>query len=71
MRNLLPFAIPLLAGAALHAENWPQFRGPTRRGHSAETGLPLNWSATEKLAWKTSVPGAGWSSPIVFGRNTP
>ena len=49
------------------AENWPQFRGPDAQGHSAETGIPLKWSATENVAWKASIPGESWSSPIVWG----
>lgn len=51
----------------LHAENWPQFRGPDAQGHSSETGVPLKWSATENVAWKTEIPGESWSSPIVWG----
>lgn len=50
----------------LKAENWPEFRGPTGQGLSTETGVPLKWSATENIAWKTAVPGQGWSSPIVW-----
>jgi outer membrane protein assembly factor BamB len=34
---------------------------------SVETGLPMKWSDGENVAWKTAVPGAGWSSPIVCG----
>jgi outer membrane protein assembly factor BamB len=49
------------------AENWPRFRGPTGQGISHESGLPVEWSAEENIAWKTAIPGAGWSSPIVFG----
>jgi outer membrane protein assembly factor BamB len=49
------------------AENWPGFRGPTHQGVSAETDLPLRWSASENLAWRTAIPGEGWSSPIVWG----
>jgi len=49
------------------AENWPQFRGPTGQGMSSEKGAPVTWSETEHIAWKTPVPYAGWSSPIVFG----
>lgn len=48
------------------AENWPQFRGPGLQGHSTETGVPLKWSATENIAWHTPIPGAAWSSPIVW-----
>jgi outer membrane protein assembly factor BamB len=55
-----------LTSVASHADNWPQFRGPTGQGHSAETGLPVNWSATNNVIWKTPVPGESWSSPIVW-----
>lgn len=48
------------------AENWPGFRGPTRQGISQEKDVPLEWSRTLNIAWKTPIPGEGWSSPIVF-----
>jgi outer membrane protein assembly factor BamB len=48
------------------AENWPRFRGPNGQGHSRETALPLHWSATSNVVWKTAIPGEGWSSPIVW-----
>lgn len=47
--------------------NWPQFRGPGSLGVADDPALPDTWSATENVAWKTSVPGVGWSSPIVWG----
>src|SRR5688572_24431841 len=47
--------------------NWPQFRGPGARGVATGVGLPDRWSATENVAWKTDLPGRGWSSPIVWG----
>ncbi len=56
----------LISTAALHAENWPQFRGPTHQGRSTETGLPLHWSAKSNVVWKTPIPGEAWSSPIVW-----
>ena len=49
------------------AEDWWQFRGPTGQGHSTERGIPLEWSETRNIVWKTPVPGTGWSSPIVAG----
>jgi len=49
-----------------NAENWPGFRGPGRQGMSQEKDVPLEWSQTSNIAWKTPVPGEGWSSPIVF-----
>ena len=49
------------------ADPWPGFRGPTGQGHSKEIRLPVRWSATEGVLWKTPVDGAAWSSPIVWG----
>src|ERR1700722_12272179 len=49
------------------AENWPTWRGPRLDGSSLEKGLPLKWSETENIAWKTPIPGVGYSSPIVYG----
>ena len=46
-------------------QDWPQFRGPDGQGHSSERGLPLEWSESKNIAWKVSVPGRGWSSPVV------
>jgi outer membrane protein assembly factor BamB len=54
-----------LAGVVVRADDWPQFRGPTGQGHSAERGVPLDWSESRNVSWKTPVPGRGWSSPVV------
>ena len=56
-----------LGTVATLAENWPQFRGPTGQGVSSEKDLPLKWSVTENVAWKTELPGESWSSPVVWG----
>ena len=48
-----------------HANDWPAFRGPAGQGHSAERGLPVEWSESQNVRWKTEVPGLGWSSPVV------
>ena len=56
----------LAVAGTTQAGNWPQFRGPAAQGHSTETGLPLTWSATENIAWKTPIPGESWSSPVVW-----
>jgi outer membrane protein assembly factor BamB len=47
------------------AENWPRWRGPRADGHSADTGVPVTWNASQVL-WKTSLPGRGQSSPIIW-----
>lgn len=49
----------------LWAENWSGFRGANAQGHATETQLPIHWTATDNVAWKTELPGEGWSSPIV------
>lgn len=59
-------SVPLLLPSFLTAENWPQFRGANTQGHSPETGVPLRWSDTRNVAWKTEIPGESWSSPIVW-----
>lgn len=52
---------------SLSAGDWPQWRGPDGQGHSTAKGLPLTWSETENVVWKTEVPGRGWSSPVIGG----
>jgi outer membrane protein assembly factor BamB len=48
-------------------EHWPQFRGTTAGVAADDPALPDTWSATQNIAWKTAVPGIGWSSPVVWG----
>lgn len=47
--------------------NWARFRGPNGSGVSADVDVPLEWSGTKNIVWKTPLPGPGASSPIVFG----
>src|SRR3982750_1213529 len=69
----MPWLLLLLCAAlsgrlvAAGAEDWPQFRGPDGQGHSSEQGLPVEWSEQKNVAWKTAVPGRGWSSPVIAG----
>ena len=57
----------LVAGTVAGAGDWPEFRGPSGQGHSTEQGLPLEWSESRNVLWKTAVPGLGWSTPVVAG----
>jgi outer membrane protein assembly factor BamB len=66
-RTLSLVALLFCAGVTLGADNWPHWRGPASTGASAESGLPTTWSKTENVAWRTSLDGAGVSSPIVWG----
>lgn len=55
----------LASVVSVRAQDWPQFRGPDGQGHSAERDLPTDWSETKNVVWKSTVPGLGWSSPVV------
>jgi outer membrane protein assembly factor BamB len=66
MRRCLTLLVLLALGShTSRAEDWPQFRGPTGQGQSTERGLPVEWSESHNVRWKTPVPGRGWSSPVV------
>jgi outer membrane protein assembly factor BamB len=56
----------VLAGSVLLGWQWPEFRGPDGRGIAAGSGLPLRWSETGGVRWKTAVHGRAWSSPVVL-----
>jgi len=47
---------------------WPEFRGPTGQG-MVEGGekLPLKWSESEGITWKTPIHGRAWCSPVSDG----
>ena len=59
---VLSLALPA-AGAA----DWPQFRGGAALGHAPAARLPVAWSNERHLAWRTAIPGSGWSQPVVAG----
>ncbi|HXI54068.1 MAG TPA: PQQ-binding-like beta-propeller repeat protein [Candidatus Saccharimonadales bacterium] len=52
---------------ALAQAEWPQFRGPGGDGATPARQLPLQWSETQHVKWKTAIHGRGWSSPVVWG----
>jgi outer membrane protein assembly factor BamB len=64
MFTRLILALPLLASPLL-ANEWPQFRGPNGDGHAPAKNVPQAWSETSGVAWKTPIPGRGWSTPVV------
>jgi len=73
-RQSVGFAVRLalavtLAGSVEATEKWPQFRGPAAGVADDDPALPDRWSETENVAWKTTIPGMGWSSPVVWGDN--
>ena len=46
---------------------WPQWRGPLATGVAPLADSPLTWSETNGVKWKVSIPGAGDSTPIIWG----
>jgi len=62
---MLALVTPL--AAAEENQNWPQFRGPRCDGTTDQAGLPLKWSETSNVVWKTPIDGKAWSSPVVWG----
>jgi len=59
-------------GPATRAD-WPEFRGRWGDGHASapgdakSVGVPLHWSETNNVRWKTEIPYRGWSTPVVMG----
>ncbi len=62
----LTLFLGLSEAARALAEGWPQFRGPGGLGISKASALPTRWSDTDNVVWKTEIPGAGASSPVVY-----
>lgn len=62
---MLRIASVLLAAIPAVAADWPQFRGPTGDGHYTGPPLVTEWGPDTNVAWKTAIPGIGWSSPII------
>ena len=62
----------ILLAPSIVLGDWPQFRGPwgmgiaSAPGDAKPLGLPLNWSETENVTWKTAIPHRGWSTPVVM-----
>ena len=58
-------AIAVLLVVSAAADDWPQFRGTTANGVSSALRVPVRWSSTDHVVWKTPIPGGGWSSPVL------
>jgi outer membrane protein assembly factor BamB len=59
--------LPAALSAAEAAENWPQWRGPHLNGTSTTAkDLPLSWSETDNLVWRTKLPSWSAATPVVW-----
>jgi outer membrane protein assembly factor BamB len=63
--NLLRLILLSCLGVA-QAGNWPAWRGPEGTGVAPGEKLPVHWSKTENVRWKTELPERGNSTPIVW-----
>ena len=61
--------LPAVGQKTPQETDWPSFRGPNASGVAEGYRLPTVWNAatSENILWKTSIPGLGHSSPIVWG----
>jgi len=73
MRSCSLLACLLFAPICTSARaDWPEFRGPFGNGHVSAPGdfeargLPLTWSESNNVSWKTPIPHRGWSTPVVM-----
>jgi outer membrane protein assembly factor BamB len=67
-RRLLAVAgLAIFSTLSAGAADWPGFRGPGGLGEAADKNLPITWGPEANITWKTQLPGAGASSPIVVG----
>lgn len=62
-----PIAIAFLFTALTQstaAQDWSQWRGPTRDGNVPAASAPASWPAALRRAWRVEI-GEGYSSPVV------
>jgi outer membrane protein assembly factor BamB len=64
------FALLVLACSMVSApgqqDTWTRFRGPNGSGISDARTIPMKWTAKD-YNWTVKLPGAGSSSPVVWG----
>jgi outer membrane protein assembly factor BamB len=75
LRSQLIWLAVFLCGqsASSHAQSpedhWGQWRGPQGTGVSETAKPPIKWSESENIRWKTSIPGLGHSTPVVWNKS--
>jgi len=64
---LLPLILSPAVSRLCAGEHWNQFRGPGGDGQVRSQLLPIEWSDSKNVRWKTAIHGKAWSSPVVWG----
>ena len=59
--------VEMIADGGEAAKFWARWRGPSGQGLVSGTGYVDRWSGAQNVRWKTPIPGAGNSSPVVWG----
>ena len=52
-------AVAIACATNACAGDWSRFRGDNGTGVSNEAGVPVTWSDSENVKWKTELPGRG------------
>ena len=67
LREAAVLSLLLVVAAAATSANdgWPDWRGPTLNRSVDASGLPVAWSESENLCWKTALPDRSGATPIV------
>jgi outer membrane protein assembly factor BamB len=64
--RFLTLAMLTLVGSSVFAQDWGQWRGPTRDGMIPAAVVPKQWPAGVTRGWSVEI-GEGYSSPVVAG----
>ncbi len=51
----------------VRTQSWPQWRGPLHTGAAIKASPPVHFGENQNLKWKTTIPGQGHATPIVWG----
>lgn len=62
----LVLALPVNQMLADGHGNWPTWRPSSGNGVAEHATPPLEWGDEQNIKWKTEIPGAGYSTPIIW-----
>lgn len=63
-RTIALVAALFVFAQTVHAQDWPQWRGPARDGILAASHVPAAWPDSLQRVWRVEI-GEGYSSPVV------
>jgi outer membrane protein assembly factor BamB len=67
-RTVVSVVLSLLVATSAWSQDWPQWRGPSRNGHSTAKGLLKEWPKEgPKLLWQVKDLGQGYATPSIAG----